>query len=128
MRSSAGKTSASTCTTWRAKSTNSSDPDPLDDAISDLVRSAQQDLDGASKGDQERDRGELVERPAFFSFILMAPGYCIRDFKVRVVRDELRIDAPDFEVTRRLGCRVDLPGAETDYRNGVLSVRVPKKF
>ena len=116
------------CTTWRAKRTTSDDPDPLDDAISDLVRAAQQNLDQAPTTEPAgpRDRGELVERREFISFILMAPGHCIRDFRVRVVKEELRIDAPDLEVRRPLGCRVDPLAMKTDYRNGVLSVRMPK--
>ena len=72
------------------------------------------------------DRGELVERPGAVSYVLIAPGYCVKDFKVTVVKGELRIDAPDFEVTKRLGCRVDPLEIRTDYRNGVLSVRIPK--
>ncbi len=121
---------ASTCTTWRAKRTTSSDSDQLDDAISDLVRAAQNDIDGAPKSEAQdtRDTGELVERSDSISFILMASGYCIRDFRVRVVKGSLRIDGPDFEVTRPLGCKVESRAVKTDYRNGVLSVRVLKKF
>jgi len=94
-----------------------------------LVRAAQQDLEGApgTNVPESKDRGELVERPDSFSFVLMASGYCLRDFKVRVARDELKIDAPDFELTRPLRCKVD-PDIKTDYRNGVLSVRIPKRF
>jgi hypothetical protein len=77
---------------------------------------------------ESRDKGELVERSEFFSFVLMASGYCLRDFKVKVVKDELRVEAPDFELTKPLGCKVDSLGLKTDYRNGVLSVRIPKKF
>jgi HSP20 family molecular chaperone IbpA len=68
-----------------------------------------------------------VERADSVSFVLMAPGYCLRDFKVKVVKDELRVEAPDFEVTRGLGCRVAQSGARADYRNGVFSLRIPKK-
>ena len=68
-----------------------------------------------------------MERPEFVSYILMAPGYCIKDFKVKVVKEEVRIDAPDFEVRRPLRCRVDSLAAKTDYRNGVFSVTIPKK-
>ncbi len=128
---SVGKTSVSNSTTWSGKQTaDSSEPDPLEDALRDLVRAAQQDLDGAARMElpESDDRGELVERSGFMSFIMMAPGYCIRDFKVKVVRDELRVDAPDFEVTRTLGCGVDPAGVRTDYRNGVLSVKIAKKL
>lgn len=127
---SAGKTSASTCSTWKGKPTkNSSKPDPLEDALEDLVRAAQQDLDGASRMEAEsEDSGELVERPDFVTLIMIKPGYCLKDFKVKVVGVELRVDAPDFEVRRTLGCRVESSRVRTDYRNGVLSVRVEKKF
>jgi len=76
---------------------------------------------------ESRERGELVERSNFVSFVLMAPGYCLRDFRVRVLKDELHIDAPDFEMTRALGCRAG-SAIKTEYRNGVLSVRIPKKI
>jgi HSP20 family molecular chaperone IbpA len=107
----------------------SSDSDPLDDAISDLVRAAQQDLEGASRMEsaESKDRGELVERSQSVSFVLMAPGYCLRDFKVSVGRDKLHVEAPDFEITRVLRCKVD-PAIKTEYRNGVLSIRIPKKL
>jgi len=128
--SSVGRTSASSCSTWRAKRTTSSDPDPLDESISDLVRAAQEDLDGVPRVEVRgtRDRGELVERSDSISYILLASGYCARDFRVRVVRGELRIDAPDFRVTRPLRCTVDPLAVKTDYRNGVLSVSIPKKL
>ena len=100
----------------------------MDDAISDLVRAAQQDLEGASsiKATGSKDRGELVERSDFVSFVLLAPGYCLRDFKVKVARDEIHVEAPDFELKRTLRCRVG-SDIKTEYRNGVLSVRIPKK-
>jgi HSP20 family molecular chaperone IbpA len=72
-----------------------------------------------------KERGELVERSNFVSFVLMAPGYCLRDFRVRVKQDKLHIDAPDFELTRALRCRAG-SAVKTEYRNGVLSVRIPK--
>ena len=74
-----------------------------------------------------KDRGELVERADSVSFIMLASGYCLKDFKVRVVGGELRVEAPDFEVNRPLDCRVDPQGVRSDYRNGVLSVRIAKK-
>ena len=76
---------------------------------------------------QSKDGGELVERADSVSFIMLASGYCLKDFKVRVVGGELRVQAPDFEVDRALDCRVDPQGVRTDYRNGVLSVRIAKK-
>lgn len=122
---------ASTCMTWRWKLTaDSSERDPLEEALGDLVRAAQQDLDGASRMEVpgSKDGGELVERPGSVSFILLASGYCLKDFRVKVVGGELRVDSPDFEITRALGCGVDPHGVKTEYRNGVLSVRVAKKF
>jgi len=93
------------------------------------VRAAQQDLDGASRTEIGSEvTGELVERPDFVSFVLMASGYSLKDFKVKIERDELRVQAPDFDLTRPIGCRVEASGITTDYRNGVLSVRIAKKF
>lgn len=110
--------------------TQSSDPDPLGDALNDLVRAAQEDLDVGSRVEapKSKDKGELVERPDFFSFILIAPGYCLKDFDVKIARGGLKVEAPDFEMTRPLGCEVEPSGIRTEYRNGVLSVRIAKKF
>lgn len=122
---------ASNFSTWKGNSTKGSrEPDPLEDALSDLVKAAQQDLDEASRMEvgESDDRGELVERADSVSFILLAPGYCLKDFKVRVSGDELRVDAPDFEITRTLGSRVEGPRAKAEYRNGVFSLRMPKKI
>ena len=109
--------------------TPSSDADPLEDALSALVRAAQEDLDGASRMEtpESADRGELVERAEFISFLLMAPGYCAKDFRTWVAGDELRVEAPDFGVTRALGCSVEASEVRSEYRNGVLSVTIPKR-
>ena len=95
-----------------------------------MVRAAQRDLEGGSRVEvqESRDRGELVERKDSVTFILMVPGYSNEDFRVGVARGVLRIDAPDFELTRAVGRTVDSVGVKTEYRNGVLSVRIPKKF
>ncbi|MDG6909304.1 MAG: hypothetical protein JRN08_02950 [Nitrososphaerota archaeon] len=117
-------------TTWRGRRTTDSDGnDPVEDALGDLVRAAQNDLDGVPsvQSPEPRDKGELVERAEFVSFILMAPGYCLRDFGVVIAGTELRVEAPDFDLVRRLGCAVEPSSVRTEYRNGVLSVRVAKK-
>ena len=117
----------STSTTWSGKRTaNSSDDDQLDEALGELVRAAQHDLDGSSAEAEPGDRGELVERQDSVSYVLLAPGYSLKDFLVEVVEGELRVDAPGFGFRRELGCRVDAAGIRTDYRNGVLSVRIGK--
>ena len=122
---------ASNFTTWRGVRTrDSSESDPLEDALGDLVRAAQRDLDGASRieGPNSKDGGELVERPDSVSFVLMAAGYSLGDFEARVEKDELVVCAPDFEIRRRIGCQVEPSQVRTDYRNGVLSVRVAKRL
>ena len=122
-------TLASTCSTWRGnKTADSDDPDSLEDALGSLVRAAQQDLEGASKLGPRlpKDEGELVERAGFISSVLMAPGYCTKDFHVEVADGELRIEAPDFDVVRPLDGGIDSEEVVWGYRNGVLSVRIAK--
>jgi HSP20 family molecular chaperone IbpA len=93
------------------------------------VRAAQEDLDfGSRSGRQEEreDEGELIESAEGVSFILVAPGYSLREFKVGVTNAKLRVSAPDFELARPVHCKVDPSSQETGYNNGVLSVRLAK--
>ena len=115
--------------TWKGGPTKApSDLDSLEDALADIVSAAQQDLDGAARMEvpESKERGELVERAEFVSFILLAPGYGLKDFKVGVAGEELRVEGPDFEVRRRLRCRVESSRAKAECRNGVFSLRIPK--
>ena len=108
---------------------DSDEPDPLEDALGDFARATHRELDGwpGTGASAPKDRGELVERTDSISFILMAPGYLLRDFRVTAYRGVLRVLAPDFDVARPLACRVDPREVATDYRNGILSVRIPKR-
>jgi HSP20 family molecular chaperone IbpA len=126
-----GRTSASGSTTWRgAQTASASDPDPTDDALSDLVREAQEEVDGSGFGEErgDRDQGEVIEGAYAVTFILIAPGHGEREFEVRVSKDSLRVEADGLELIRRLRCRVDPSSLEHTYRNGVLSVRLAKAF
>lgn len=72
------------------------------------------------------DSGELTEGAESVSFILMAPGYLSWEFRVGVAEGELRVEAPDFFLTKPLHCRVEKSSLQTRYNNGVLSVRLAK--
>ena len=65
-----------------------------------------------------------MERVDSISFILLAPGYLSKDFRVTADRGVLRIAAPDF-VARPLACGVEPQGMVAEYRNGILSAIVP---
>ena len=81
-----------------------------------------------SGGPAPKDRGELSERGGSISFVLTAPGHLPNDFRVTADRGVLRIvAAPDF-VARPLACRVDTRAVAAEHRNGVLGVRIPKRF
>lgn len=74
------------------------------------------------------DTGELTEGPESVSFVLMAPGYRPWEFRIGVAEGELRVEAPDFFLTKALHCGVDRSSLQTRYNNGVLSVRLAKAF
>lgn len=111
------------------RTTPSNDPDPLEDALAELVRAAQEDLDVSRHPvtkESRIDSGELTEGAEHVSFILIAPGYRPWEFRVGVAGGELRVEAPDFFITRPLRCRVDGASLQVRYNNGVLSARVAK--
>lgn len=93
------------------------------------MKAAQRDLETASPSshDEGPDEGELVESATQVTFVLLASGYCARDFAVSAGHGELRVDAPDFQIVRRLPCKVDGASLVTRYVNGVLSARLAKK-
>lgn len=97
--------------------------------MEELVRAAQDDLDSPrrpSVRENTADPGELTERPEYVSYILMAPGYRSWEFRVGVAEGELRIETPDFFISRPLRCEVEKESLTTRYINGVLSVRLMK--
>lgn len=109
--------------TWKDhRTTSSDDPDPLDE----LVSGAQRDLDFLRT--EEVYTGELIEGAEGVTFVLIAPGYSRRELSVKAGADRLVIEASDFKIAKPLGCTVDPNTARSTYVNGVLSVRVDKKF
>ena len=117
----------STSSTWRVYPvTSASEPDPLEDALDELARAAQEDL--VNVRSEREERGELIEGPNSFTFVLMASGYGRSDIAVNVERDRLRVEASDFKVVKGFRCIVDPSTARTTYVNGVLSVRVDKRL
>jgi HSP20 family molecular chaperone IbpA len=100
-------------------------PDPLEDELAELVRSAQQDIEKVPG--MEEDAGELIEDSDSFTFVMMAPGYAVRDVHVTLDVFTLTVETRDFRVNRALRSPVDPASARSTYLNGVLSVRVDKK-
>ncbi len=103
----------------------------MEDALAELVRAAQEDLDVSRRPpmrDNRIDTGELTEGAETVSFVLIAPGYHTWEFRVGVADGELRVEGPDFFLTKPLYCRVDVTTLKTRYNNGVLSVRIAKKL
>ena len=112
--------------TWKdPQMSPGSEPDTLEEALSELVREAQADLDGVR--DRRDDAGELIEGDGSFTFVLMAPGYSRRDIRVWAEEDRLKVESFDFKIERPLSCAVDPTTVSATYLNGVLSVRAEKK-
>lgn len=113
--------------TWKGPWTGyARDPDSLEDALAELVKAAQRDVERA--GRREAYRGELIEGPVSVSFILLAPGRRLGDFAVRVRGGRLEVRARGMRVSRKLGCPVDPSTARTTCVNGVLSVKLGKRL
>jgi HSP20 family molecular chaperone IbpA len=127
---SAGRTSASTSTIWRGKTTATNDePDPLDETLEDLAKSAQEDIEHALHGERKgegRDLGELVERWSELTFVLLCPGCRAEELAVEIGRRDLSVKGPGFEVVRRLPNAVEPSSVRSSYANGVLSLRMRK--
>lgn len=113
--------------TWkRPPVTSASEPDPLEDALDELVRAAQEDLEGVRPS--REDPGELIEGPDSFTFVVMAPGYGRGDLQLSVEPGRLSVEAPGFKAARDFPCPVDPSTARSTFVNGVLSVRVDKRL
>lgn len=122
---------ASNSSIWKGVSTAAaSEPDPLEDALAELVRAAQEDLysfGSVKRVSSPKDKGELMVWPDRISYVLVAPGLDEDDLFVRAAEGELRVDATGLEVRRRIGFAVDPDSLEFWYNNGVLSVSIPRR-
>jgi HSP20 family molecular chaperone IbpA len=105
------------------------EPDPLDDELDELVRAAQEDMEGApSRTEEKRDSGEIIESPDEVTFLLLAPGYNHRDISVRAEKDKILVQTPGLSLEKELHCFVDSSTLSFRYVNGVLSARVAKRY
>lgn len=108
--------------------------DSLEQTLEELVRRAERLLDrpyekewfAVAQEEVWEGRCELVERNEYVTVVLEAPGYGPSDLRASVFEDEIKVETPDFSLRRSLPCRVDPESLRTDYRNGVLSVRIAK--
>lgn len=112
-----------------------SDFDSFDRVFQDMIRlterlfeSQQSSWTEEAQTEQEQaDRDELIERGDSFEYVLNAPGYREGQLLVSVEEREIEVKAPDFLVRKALPSEVDPDTAASEYRNGVLSVRVRKR-
>ncbi len=67
---------------------------------------------------------ELILGDDFVTYIINLPGRALEGFTLVAGESEIELTSGDFRVRKRLGVRVDGDDAITEYRNGVLSVRL----
>ncbi|MBI3841050.1 MAG: Hsp20/alpha crystallin family protein [Thaumarchaeota archaeon] len=111
----------------------SPDADALDESLDEIVRRAEMMLDGPvqtvgvarTQGDRVRDL-ELVEALNFVVLIVDVPGFGEHELKATVTEETICVEGPTFSVSQTLSCRVTPSTVETQYRNGVLSVKATK--
>lgn len=82
--------------------------------------------DKASTRTKQDDRCEVVEGMDFVMAVLDLPGREPADLHISIVDEEMRIEGPGLHITTELPCRVDPTGLGSDYRNGILSVKILK--
>jgi hypothetical protein len=116
-----------------------SDHDDFDEVFRDFRRFV-----GPVSGSNPADEGVLANLPQIeaddepevddelilgiedVTYLLFAADRQLGDFAVSAREDELEVKTSDFTVRKPLGVRVDPTGAQTAYRNGVLSVKLKR--
>ena len=101
----------------------------FEDDLADLVRRAEKMIDGPYQPDwspAKSEECEVVEKMDCVIAVLDIPGKEAEEIRVSVVGEEIRIEGPDLHIKTQLPCRVDPAGLGSDYRNGILSVRIMK--
>ena len=97
--------------------------------MEDLIQRAEKLIDGpyqAGWNPAKNERCEIIERMDCVIAVLDVPGRDADEILVSVVDGEVRIEGQDLQVRMQLPCRVDSAGLDSEYRNGVLSVRMMK--
>jgi HSP20 family molecular chaperone IbpA len=104
----------------------------LETLLDDLVKQAEELIDQPYRRDHEpegeapRRSIEMIEGRDELTVLLEMPGYRLQEFGVSVTDAELVMDTPEFRSKRALPCRVAPETATSEYRNGILSVKVAK--
>ena len=70
---------------------------------------------------------ELIDGKDSVTYVLQAPGYRASDLDVSFGSGEITVRAPDFSVSKPLPEDAEISSAVTEYRNGILSVRMRKR-
>jgi len=112
-----------------------SEQDDLDRMLTELMNMAQKlfqqdlttEIPRASPRTFDPQPDEVLDGRDSVTYILHAPGHELSDFDVSIAGGEINVTAEGVNLSRRLPARVDGSSAVTDYRNGILSVRVKKK-
>ena len=105
----------------------------LEATLEEIVRSAEDLLDRPYLGnwkdrlvEESRFNVELIESLKFVTVLVDAPGHDPKDLTAAASEEQLLVAGPGFRIRRTLPCRV-VPGRpDSDYRNGILSVRMTK--
>ena len=109
------------------------DEESFEEALAEIVRAAERELECLRAGaetepaDPDRsDMGEVIEGAAEVTLLLNAPGYRPEELRVTAMTHAITIGTGDFEMRRRLACRVEPARMVVAYNNGILSVTIPK--
>jgi len=84
-------------------------------------------VDWTTRGDDDQEYNvELIESPEFVTALVDAPGFREKDFVTKSTEEELTVLGPTFKLKKALPCKVVAGETDSSYRNGILSVRMPK--
>ena len=71
-------------------------------------------------------RCEIIERADCVVAVLDIPGREASELMVSLDEEEMRVEGPGLGVRAPLPCLVDPLGLSSEYRNGILSVKIMK--
>ena len=105
----------------------------LEEALAEIVRAAERELEDLREGAEAEpaepdpsEMGEIIVGAAEVTLLLNAPGYRPEELRVTAMTHAITVGTSDFEMRRRLACRVEPARMVVAYNNGILSVTIPK--
>ncbi len=104
------------------------DREKFERELDDLAERAARMIDGPrSRADsQGAEECDMVERVDCVVAVMDVRGRDPSKIRVSLEGEEMRVEGPDLHIRTPLPCLVDPLGLGSEYRNGILSVKIMK--